>query len=87
MRPTVDDDDPVYASVAFAQLLSKTRSMLANSTHPDAPSFDAERWLRAWIRIPQPALGWRAPIELLDSVEGVASVLRVLGAIESTVFV
>ena len=71
---------------AFGQLLAKAQELAAQSTHPDAASFDAARWLGEWIRKPQPALGGRRPEELLDTPTGRAAVMRVLGAMESGAF-
>jgi hypothetical protein len=73
-------------SVAISRLEEKAREMASQSTHPDAASLDVAAWLAAWLHVPQPALGGRAPQDMLDSEEGVAAVLRVLGAIQSGVY-
>ena len=70
----------------FGQLLAKAQELAAQSTHPDAATFDTARWLGGWIRKPQPALGGRRPEELLDTPTGQAAVMRVLGAMESGAF-
>ena len=68
---------------AFTRLLAKARSLAAASTHPAASTFDAERWLLEWLRVPQPALGGKRPQDLLDVANGVESVERVMGAMLS----
>ena len=73
-------DDP------YLQLLLKAREMAAESTDPDAGKLDVEAWLQGWIRKPQPALGGRRPIELLDTPAGLQATLRVLGACLSGAF-
>lgn len=70
----------------FLQLLTKARQMAAESTHPDAASLDVEAWLRVWLNIPQPALGRRRPLDMLDTAAGREATLRVLGAIFSGTF-
>jgi uncharacterized protein (DUF2384 family) len=57
--------------------------MLVESTHPDAPTFDSDAWLDEWLHTLLPALGGRAPVELLDTRQGLDAVLRVLGSIAS----
>ena len=80
------EHDVLLRSAAVAVLQAKVSEMLAQSTHPGAQLLDASQWLAVWITKPQPALGGRTPSELLDSPAGVDAVLRVLGAIESGVF-
>ncbi len=71
------------AALGVTRLLAKAKAMAEDSTHPDAASLDTSRWLGAWIRKPQPALGGRRPEELLDTPTGIDAVMRVLGAIQS----
>jgi uncharacterized protein (DUF2384 family) len=70
-------------AIGFARLLAQAQEIVADSTAPEAASFDTTAWLEDWIQRPQPALGGRKPIELLDSEEGVEAVARVLGACAS----
>ena len=70
----------------YARLLAQAEEIVANSTAPDAASFDTTAWLERWLERPQPALGGRKPIELLDSDGGVEAVARVLGACASGSF-
>ena len=73
-------------TVGFARLLVQAQEIVADSTAPEAASFDTTAWLEHWIQRPQPALGGRKPIELLDSEGGFESVARVLGACASGSF-
>ncbi len=61
--------------------------IVANSTAPEAMGFDVDRWLEAWIQVPQPSLGGRRPADLLGTEVGVKAVVKVLGAMESGAYV
>ena len=67
-------------------LLEIVQSIVRNSTSPEAKDFDASMWLSKWLVRPQPALGGRAPEELLDEPGGLEVVARLIGAIESGAF-
>lgn len=70
--------------VGLMELINKVEDMLAaERDNPDAAGFDVEKWVGDWIQRPQPALGGLAPAELMDTPTGRASVMRVLGAIQS----
>lgn len=70
--------------VGLMDLINKVDDMLAAENDNDAArSFDVEKWVGDWIQRPQPALGGLAPAELMDTPTGRASVMRVLGAIQS----
>lgn len=69
-----------------AALLRAVQQIVAASTSADAAEFDAERWLERWLLTPQRPLGGRTPVEQLQEPDGLAAVLRVLGAIESGVY-
>lgn len=73
-------------ATGFARLLAQAEDIVADSTAPEAASFDTTAWLEHWIQRPQPALGGHKPIELLDSESGVEAVARVLGACASGAF-
>lgn len=75
-----------FQEVAFARLLAQAQEIVADSTAPEAKAFDTAVWLEHWINLPQPALGGRKPMELLDSDGGVEAVARVLGACASGAF-
>lgn len=70
--------------VGLMDLINKVDDMLAAETdNEEARNFDVEKWVGEWIQRPQPALGGLAPAELMDTPTGRASVMRVLGAIQS----
>lgn len=70
--------------VGFVELINKVEDILAaQGDNPDAANFDVERWVGEWVERPQPALGGVAPAELMDTPSGRASVMRVLGAMQS----
>lgn len=70
--------------VGLMELINKVEDMLAaEPDNPAAQGFDVERWVGQWIQRPQPALGGLAPAELMDTPSGRASVMRVLGAVQS----
>ncbi|CAN7327393.1 DUF2384 domain-containing protein [Pseudoxanthomonas sp. LjRoot143] len=70
--------------VGILDLINQVEDMLAaDPDNPDAKNFDVERWVGEWIERPQPALGGLAPAEVMDTPTGRASVMRVLGAIQS----
>lgn len=71
------------AAIALARLLALAGDIVADSTAPEAASFDTARWLGQWIERPQPALGGCKPSELLDTPTGVAMVTKLLGAMRS----
>lgn len=70
--------------VGLMELINKVEDMLAaEQDNEAAKDFDVERWVGQWIQRPQPALAGLAPAELMDTPTGRASVMRVLGAIQS----
>lgn len=70
--------------VGLMELINRVEDMLATERdNPDARDFDVAKWVGQWIQRPQPALGGLAPAELMDTPSGRASVMRVLGAIQS----
>ncbi|MBZ0222181.1 MAG: DUF2384 domain-containing protein [Dokdonella sp.] len=84
MREKSDLDGTTGQSVlGLLELVNKVEDMLALENNPAAKRFDAARWVGRWIREPQPALGNKAPIEVMDTPSGRASVLRILGAAQS----
>lgn len=71
------------AAIAVAKLLGTAKSIVENSTAPEAKGFDSAKWLGHWLERPQPALGGRKPADLIDTPTGVEIVSRLLGSIES----
>ena len=69
----------------FDELLELVYQMLGGRSQVPA-DFDAQAWLSQWLEREQPALGGRAPRELLASEEGFGSVKRLLGALSSGAF-
>lgn len=72
-----------HAALGLVRLLGIAKSIVLNSTAPEAKNFDSAKWLGRWIERPQPALGGRTPADLIDTPTGVEVVARLLGAIES----
>lgn len=72
-----------HGVLGMVRLVAKAQTIAANSTAVEAENFDALKWLGRWLEAPQPALGGRKSLELLDTPTGVDVVLRLLGAIES----
>ena len=64
----------------LAHLLSLVRELQADSTHQDAPAFDAGAWLAQWVQQPIEALGGRTPAQVLVEPDGMRVVSRLLGA-------
>jgi len=75
---------PGQSVVGLMDLINKVDDMLAAENDNEAArNFDVEKWVGDWIQRPQPALGGMAPAQLMDTPSGRASVMRVLGAIQS----
>lgn len=74
------------AALGMVRLLGIAQSIVDKSTAAEAADFDAAKWLGQWIERPQPALGGKKPAEFLDTPTGIEVVSRVLGAIESGVY-
>jgi len=70
--------------VGLMELINRVEDMLAaERDNEQARGFDVEKWVGEWIQRPQPALGGLAPADVMDTPTGRASVMRVLGAIQS----
>jgi uncharacterized protein (DUF2384 family) len=73
-----------HSVVGLLELINMVEDMItADGQNQAARDFDVQRWVGHWIQQPQPALGGRAPAELMDTPSGRASVKKVLGAIQS----
>lgn len=77
---------PGQAALGIVRLLGIAQAMAENSDAPEAAGFDTAKWLGDWIERPQPALGGRKPADMLDTPTGVDTVAKLLGAIESGVY-
>lgn len=70
--------------VGLLDLINKVEDMLLTAgNNEEARDFDVVKWVGTWIQRPQPALGGKAPADLMDTPTGRASVMKVLGAIQS----
>ena len=74
------------AALGMVRLLGIVQGIVENSTAAGARNFDVAKWLGQWIERPQPALGGKKPADFLDTPTGVEVVSRILGAIESGVY-
>lgn len=74
------------AALGMVRLLGIAKDIVANSDSPEAKNFDTAKWLGHWIELPQPALGGRKPADMIDTPTGVETVARLLGSLESGVY-
>jgi putative toxin-antitoxin system antitoxin component (TIGR02293 family) len=73
------------AAIGMVRLLGIAQNIVENST-ADVKDFDVSKWLGQWLERPQPSLGGKRPAELLDTPTGLEVVSRLLGAVESGVY-
>lgn len=70
--------------IGLMDLINRVEEMMATQKHnPSAKNFDAKKWVGEWIQEAQPAIGGRAPIDIMDTPTGRESVMRLLGAMQS----
>jgi putative toxin-antitoxin system antitoxin component (TIGR02293 family) len=74
------------SAIGMMRLLGLAQEIVANSMSEEAKDFDVGKWLGRWIEIPQPALGGLKPSEVLDTPTGIETVEKLLGALESGVY-
>lgn len=67
----------------FALLREVVSDILSQSTAPEAKTFDADAWLRAWLETEQPGLAGRRPADLMSTTDGMKAVERLLGSVLS----
>lgn len=67
--------------LGVAKLVGQLETIVAESGNPEG--FDAPEWMSRWLREPLPALGGKAPISFLDTMEGQAIVSDALERIQS----
>lgn len=86
-RPTVDRKVRARATFSVAeservlgllQLVGLVTRMMEESGDPERRDFDVGRWLGAWLDAPNPALGGRRPLSLLDTGDGRTLVRQLL---------
>jgi putative toxin-antitoxin system antitoxin component (TIGR02293 family) len=70
--------------LAIARLVGQADAMVQESGAPER--FDAATWIASWLQRPQPALGGRAPSELLDTADGRNIVADLLAQQQSGVY-
>ena len=74
------------AALGVVRLLGTAQAIVENSTAV-VTDFNVSKWLGQWLERPQPALAGRTPAEFLDTPTGHEVVSRLLGAVESGVYV
>ena len=70
--------------LGLLKLVGQVQVMIEQSGDPK--DFDAARWVSSWLGRPSPALGNRAPGELMDTAEGQQVVANILASARSGVF-
>lgn len=70
--------------LAVVRLIGQVDSMVRESGDPSG--FDAPRWTAEWLQRPHPALGGRAPGELLDTADGRSLVADLLAQQQSAAY-
>ena len=75
--------ETIDAADALAILLGQLRTMIEGSTHPDAKTFDAEKWLACWVHTAQPGLGASSPVDLIETKAGLRQVQRLLATAQT----
>lgn len=70
--------------LAVARLIGQVDCMVQESGDPT--DFDAARWTAQWLQRPHPALGGRAPGELLDTADGRGLVSDLLAQQQSAAY-
>lgn len=73
-----DVDQRLAAVVATAQRIVEESG--------DPRGFDAERWVRKWVREPLATLGGERPIDLLQTDKGLVAVLQLLRQMQAGVY-
>ncbi len=73
-----DDSSRVLGMI---RLLGQVQAMVEESGNPDG--FEASRWVSTWLQQPSPALGGRAPSELMDTSEGQGIVSGLVAQMQS----
>lgn len=74
------------SALGMVRLLGIAKEIVGNSDAAEARNFDTSKWLGRWIERPQPSLGGRKPADVLDTPTGVDTVVKLLGALESGVY-
>ena len=67
--------------IGIAKLVAQLQAMVQESGNPEG--FDAGAWISRWLEEPLPALGGMRPIDLMDTMEGQATVSTILAQMQS----
>lgn len=70
--------------LGLARLVGQVEAMVIESGSP--AGFDTGRWLSKWLVKPLPALGGRAPVELMSSADGQLRVAGLVARMQSGAF-
>ena len=62
--------DATFLKMARRQLLDMVIELRRSSVAPAARALNAAAWFEDWVELPQPALGGRAPSEVLCTATG-----------------
>jgi hypothetical protein len=68
------------------ELLQMVIDLRATSTAPAAAVLNAAAWFDEWVELPQPALGYRSPSEVLCTSVGLEAAKVVLRSLQSGVY-
>jgi hypothetical protein len=92
-RPPTDDvcgsdwydqfGDATFLKAARRELLDMVVELRWVSRAPAARALNAAAWFEDWVELPQPALGGRAPSEVLCTPAGLAAAKVVLRQLQS----
>ena len=74
------------AVVCLFDIINRVEDMLNADGDEIARGFDVFEWLGRWMRRPQRALAGLTPVELFDTPTGRQLVVRLIGAMQSGVY-
>lgn len=74
------------AIICLIDTINQAEAMLNADGDEIARGFDVFAWLGGWIRYPQRALAGLTPIQMIDTPTGREAITRVVGAIQSGVY-
>jgi uncharacterized protein (DUF2384 family) len=74
------------AVLCLIDMINRAEAMLNADGDEIARGFDVFKWLGNWIRRPQRPLAGLSPLQMIDTPTGRESIMRVLHAIQSGVY-
>lgn len=75
------------ATLREARIVSEIERVLTESGEREQlATFDATKWVRAWIGEPVPALGGLTPLHFMGSTTGLETVLQLVRQMQSGAF-